>query len=137
MRISDWSSDVCSSDLLDQRWYEYTARSPEQTLGRQWLNATHPDDRISFARLWNQSLASLQPFDAQIQLRKSTGEYRWFRIRAFCSLDSEGRCEQWYGTAEDIHERVQLEAAPRDRSEERRVGKGGVSQCRSRWSPEQ
>ncbi|WP_448693659.1 ATP-binding protein [Pseudomonas rhizophila] len=110
-----WTADSHGAvTSLDQRWYEYTARSPEQTLGRQWLNATHPDDRISFARLWNQSLASLQPFDAQIQLRKSTGEYRWFRIRAFCSLDPEGRCERWYGTVEDINERVQLEAALRD-----------------------
>src|SRR3546814_10996408 len=28
-----------------------------------------------------------------------------------------------------------LSAAPEDRSEERRVGKGCVSTCRSRWSP--
>ena len=113
-----WTADSHGAvTSLDQRWYEYTARSPAQTLGRQWLNAVHPDDRLSFAKLWKQSLTSLQPFDAQIQLRKSTGEYRWFRIRALCSLDPEGRCEQWYGTVEDIHERVQLEAALRDWNE--------------------
>jgi len=99
---------------LDPRWYDYTARTPEQTLGRQWLNAAHPDDKLTIARAWNQSLASLQPFDAQIRLRRHTGEYRWFRVRALCSLDAAGHCEQWYGTVEDINERVQLEAALRD-----------------------
>jgi|GEM_PF-810427 len=110
-----WTADNHGAVLsLDPRWYEYTGRTSEQTLGRQWLNAAHPDDKISFARLWNQSLANSQPFDAQIRLRKHTAEYRWFRIRAFCSLDANGHCEQWYGTVEDINERVQLEAALRD-----------------------
>ncbi|MBT2339297.1 MULTISPECIES: ATP-binding protein [Pseudomonas] len=110
-----WTADSDGALLsLDARWFEYTARSPEQTLGRQWLNAAHPDEKITIARLWNQSLASLHPFDAQIRLRKHTGEYRWFRVRALCSLDPAGRCEQWYGTVEDINERVQLEAALRD-----------------------
>ncbi|MCP2073273.1 UNVERIFIED_ORG: PAS domain S-box-containing protein [Pseudomonas lini] len=110
-----WTADSHGAVMsLDQRWYDYTGRSPAQTLGRQWLNATHPDDKIAIARLWNLSLSNLQPFDSQIRLRKLTGEYRWFRIRAFCSLSPGGQCEQWYGTVEDINERVQLEAALRD-----------------------
>ncbi|MDO7896058.1 ATP-binding protein [Pseudomonas citrulli] len=99
---------------LDSRWYDFTARTPEQTLGRQWLNAAHPDDKITIARLWQQSLTSLHPFDAQVRVRRHTGEYRWFRVRALCSLDAGGHCEQWYGTFEDINERVQLEAALRE-----------------------
>lgn len=110
-----WTADSHGTVMsLDPRWYEYTGRSPTQTRGRQWLNAAHTDDKVSIAKLWNQSLASLQPFDSQIRLRKHTGKYRWFRVRAFCSLDPAGQCEQWYGTVEDINERVQLEAALRD-----------------------
>ncbi|WP_320110200.1 ATP-binding protein [Pseudomonas sp. B21-054] len=110
-----WTADSQGAvTTLDQRWYEYTGRTSTQTLGRQWLNAAHPDDRISFARLWKRSLTTLQPFDSQIRLRKHSGEYRWFRIRALCSRNSAGQCEQWYGTVEDINERVQLEAALRD-----------------------
>lgn len=110
-----WTADSHGAVMsLHPRWYEYTGRSPTQTRGRQWLNAAHTDDKVSIAKLWDQSLASLQPFDSQIRLRKHTGEYRWFRVRAFCSLDPAGQCEQWYGTVEDINERVQLEAALRD-----------------------
>ena len=110
-----WTADT-KGDLIsiDQRWLEYTGLTPEQTLGRQWANAVHPQDKASLIQLWNQSLTSLQPFDSQIRLRKHTADYRWFRIRALCSLGIDGRCEQWYGTIEDIDDRVQLESALRD-----------------------
>src|SRR3546814_6372215 len=35
MRISDWSSDVCSSDLLDHRTRSFSPKSGPQTLRRQ------------------------------------------------------------------------------------------------------
>ncbi|MFL1514259.1 ATP-binding protein [Pseudomonas prosekii] len=110
-----WTADI-AGDLssIDQRWYEYTGLTAEQTLSREWANAVHPDDRGSLITLWDQSLVTLQPFDSQIRIRKNTGDYRWFRVRALCSLDSNGQCEQWYGTIEDIDDRVQLESALRD-----------------------
>lgn len=113
-----WSADGNGLVIsLDQRWYGYTGLTPGQTLGRQWVNAAHPDDRITLANLWSQSLATLRPFDLQIRLRKHTGDYHWFRIRALCTLNPSGLCEQWYGTLEDITERVQLESALRDWNE--------------------
>src|SRR3546814_3188137 len=72
MRISDWSSDVCSSDLL---------RIEEQALQKE-------SDQASKDRLE--------------ALRKELSE---------------------------------LEQQSSERSEERRVGKECVSQCRYRWSP--
>jgi PAS domain S-box-containing protein len=110
-----WTAGT-NGDLIsiDQRWYEYTGLTPEQTLGRQWANVVHPEDKASLILLWDQSLITLQPFDAQIRLRKCTGEYRWARVRALCSFGIDGRCEQWYGTIEDIDDRVQLESALRD-----------------------
>jgi PAS domain S-box-containing protein len=110
-----WAADK-NGDLssIDQRWYEYTGLTPEETLGREWAIAVHPEDRESLALLWDQSLATLQPFDSQIRIRKHTGDHRWFRARALYSFDPEGRCEQWYGTIEDIDDRVQLESALRD-----------------------
>jgi PAS domain S-box-containing protein len=110
-----WAADQ-HGDLIsiDQRWYEYTGLPPEQTLNRQWSNAVHPKDEASLTLLWDRSLATLQPFDLQTRLRKFTGDYRWFRIRALCSIGTDGRGEQWYGTIEDIDDRVQLENALRD-----------------------
>lgn len=113
-----WTADKNGNlSSIDQRWYEYTGLTPEQTLDRQWANAVHIEDRPSLILLWNQSLTTLQPFDSQIRIRKHSGEYRWFRVRALCSLGIDGQSEQWYGTIDDIDDRVQLENALRDWNE--------------------
>src|SRR3546814_11858515 len=39
MRISDWSSDVCSSDLADDTFYLWTA-----TAGLRWKFGSDPND---------------------------------------------------------------------------------------------
>jgi len=110
-----WTADVKGELLsIDQRWYDYTGLSPEQTLGREWAQAVHPEDQEALSLLWERSLATLQPFDSQIRLGTRSGQHHWFRIRALCSLDVDGHCEQWYGTLEDIDDRVQLESALRD-----------------------
>src|SRR3546814_4576953 len=91
LRISDWSSDVCSSDLVVSR---------SVTLGQ-----TVAGDAELF-RVANLSRVSvtvaLSPADA--------GKVR---------PGSE----------------IEIVSGDRRRSEERRVGKEGVSKCRSRWSP--
>jgi PAS domain S-box-containing protein len=110
-----WTADKAGNLIsIDPRWYEYTGLAREQTLERQWANAAFEADQVSIAALWDQSLGTLQPFDLQVRLRKHTGDYRWFRVRALCSLDIAGKCEQWYGTIEDIDDRVHLESALRD-----------------------
>jgi PAS domain S-box-containing protein len=110
-----WTADKAGNLLsIDSRWYEYTGLSLEQTLERQWANAAYEADQVSIAALWDQSLGTLQPFDLQVRLRKHTGNYRWFRVRALCSLDIAGKCEQWYGTIEDIDDSVHLNSALRD-----------------------
>ena len=110
-----WTADKDGNLIsVDPRWYKYTGFSPEQTLERKWADAAYPADQVSIAALWDQSLGTLQPFDLQIRLRKHTGDYRWFRVRALCSLDAAGQCEQWYGTFEDIDDRIQLESELRE-----------------------
>src|SRR3546814_17705743 len=99
MRISDWSSDVCSSDLAAVR-----ADARDQLLRmRLRIDA---DGQIWLERLGHQASHMLSNLTAATAL---------VRIPA--------------GVALDTHAVVQW------RSEERRVGKGCVSTCRSRWSP--
>src|SRR3546814_1799853 len=89
MRISDWSSDVCSSDLVDAG-----GRGASQ---------------IEF-------------------LRRDVGQ----RIEEDVD-DAAGAVAQG-GGAEDRQHEVEALAGAVGRSEERRVGKGCVSTCRSRWA---
>src|SRR3546814_15692054 len=114
MRISDWSSDVCSSDLRS------LTRSPHG------VDEFHTDEKREeltmkmFARTVLAGMATLMlatPVQAQItyniaSLADFTGPY------ADVMKDLNGA----------RHSAVA-------RSEERRVGKEGGSTCRSRWSP--
>src|SRR3546814_16904510 len=100
MRISDWSSDVCSSDL--------------------W-------------RIWDDT----KPQCMFIMLNPSTAD---------ADLDDPtirrciGFAKSWgYGGLQVCNLFAYRSTEPREllkvRSEERRVGKEGVSTCRSRWWP--
>src|SRR3546814_15217776 len=98
MRISDWSSDVCSSDLTPPRIVAlHGLADPAHDMNRHRLFAGQDPSRL------------LDPLFV-VQL-----ENEFFSAVV-------GECKERH----DI--------SPW-RSEERRVGKEGVSTCRSRWSP--
>src|SRR3546814_15465983 len=97
MRISDWSSDVCSSDLsMDEAGRAEKAKA-EWGLDNLTIGFGLSETK---AREWglyiSESIADKEP--------RRFNEPGQFVVRP-------------------------------DRSEERRVGKEGVSTCRSRWSP--
>src|SRR3546814_14753701 len=108
MRISDWSSDVCSSDLLD----DDAARAPLERHFGQWhesaivigrggaRDAGPRDDDVHwlFLRWWRQEVA-------RSAARRRGSETRPTHLQE------------------------------KSRSEERRVGKECVRTCRSRWAP--
>src|SRR3546814_13729591 len=107
MRISDWSSDVCSSDLTPDTRF----RAPSE-LGIHALNspAGFEGPQLLFDRA------------EKIGLRDAKD-----RALLAIVLCRGQRCE---GAA---RARSKKKQAPR--SDERSVGKEGVSKCRSGWSP--
>src|SRR3546814_17633225 len=109
MRISDWSSDVCSSDLYRGTLAFYLRGRDEAELDRRGLD------------LANVMLnAGLQPVREDDEVAPLNSYLRWLPC---CYNPGQDR-RKWY---------TQLLFAP-PRSEERRVGEEGVSTCRSRWS---
>src|SRR3546814_11599579 len=105
MRISDWSSDVCSSDLqrsASRRWVREDGGTLYAWPGRncEWEIHAH-----------RQALAIPPGLR-----RQASGGRKRLRLRLG---DAGRRSAHAVGT----------------RSEERRVGKECVSTCRSRWSP--
>src|SRR3546814_12017754 len=106
MRISDWSSDVCSSDL---RFIP-----DPQTLSECWRLA----DRIMLALTpKDKSLQDCKIAVQRLKYQRSSGDFDRLAAMTGNALGRWGR----------------LGAAIR--SEERRVGKECVSTCRSRGSP--
>src|SRR3546814_13871746 len=115
MRISDWSSDVCSSDLRSLAAGEIVtaaaippgALSGVPKLGdfAATANALHPVDPNAYETLQS----SRHTASLAIGVTRPIGDFS-------ASLN--------------------LNASRNSRSEERRVGKECVRTCRSRWSPD-
>src|SRR3546814_12596173 len=119
-RISDWSSDVCSSDLFDA-----AVRGNKERHGRLFGRAagrasedfailpimTDTARIIALWPRWTSSVGGMQRL--QILVRTQCR-----RCGALMRADLDELVARYGG-----------------RSEERRVGKECVSKCRSRWSP--
>src|SRR3546814_19773596 len=108
MRISDWSSDVCSSDLL---WHNFGSNPAEaiKIFAQARNTRRHRHDGFSDAKF-------LKPSDLIDNL--------------LCAARA-GRTR----IIENFMMRAYIEHFEREeRSEERRVGKECVRTCRSRWS---
>src|SRR3546814_13346619 len=137
MRISDWSSDVCSSDLAA------ALRCPPKVRD----DLTGPDVLgVRLGMTHAEALATVRCAlgeDAPVKT-----EARWFdRLdtngielgpQAFTVQQGESKpCDyqrNWQGCGFGSREWTHVDEVV-TRSEERRVGKEWVSTCRSRWAP--
>src|SRR3546814_17483436 len=139
MRISDWSSDVCSSDLVDL----------VRSLSRPNPPAYHYDPEDGSYTLdpssRNGNRYRLEPFT--LSAGNNLAEKR-VNVVAYFNYDRTFGDHHVYSMAQmNSNSHTYRERVPENfrgntlrvgydyRSEERRVGKGCVSQVRSRWSP--
>src|SRR3546814_1239772 len=91
MRISDWSSDVCSSDLL-------------------WLARIHPDDVDEMRERMREHLrGNTEYYDHEYRMRGDDGSYRWVHSRGLGVRDDTGRVYRMEGSLSDITERKKAE----------------------------
>src|SRR3546814_15045696 len=130
MRISDWSSDVCSSDLT----VEGEIRAPKD--GERYfaltklISVNFDDPEVVRHRVNFDNLTPLYPTQKlTLDATDPTVKDKSARVIDIVSPQGKGQ-------------RALIVAPPRtgktvllQRSEERRVGKECVSTCRSRWSP--
>src|SRR3546814_20307161 len=107
MRISDWSSDVCSSDLADTVLVELGDLAL-QVAPEQAHEVLHLAGRA--APVFRGEAEQREERNAELD---GAGDAAAHRLRALAVPQS----------------------ARQARSEERRVGKECVSTCRSRWAP--
>lgn len=96
-------------DYLSPQWVEYTGIPEADQLGYQWTEVVHPDDRGGLMERWHESVATGEPYDVEFRIRSASGEYRWFKTRAFRFHLDDG-VEKWFGTNTDIEDQKQVES---------------------------
>jgi len=100
-------------DFFNQRWLDYTGLPAEQLEGWGWANPIHPDDVEGLLTMWQSSLASGTPLQAEARMLRFDGVYRWLLFRASALRDESGEIVKWYGNAVDIDDRKRAEEALR------------------------
>jgi two-component system, chemotaxis family, CheB/CheR fusion protein len=108
------------ADYFNRRWYEYSGLNYEQSAGPGWQAIVHPDDAPASIERWHQALAKGEVFDSEYRLRRHDGTYRWF-IGRNVPLTHDGEVLSWFGTATDIHDLKEAEAALRESQERFRL----------------
>lgn len=95
-------STPASIDLYSNKHLrEYTGLSLEE-IGSAGLEAIiHPDDRASYEEASRTASAAGAPFETEIRLRNSRGEYRWF-LRRVVPMRDEKDHVTWCATSVDI-----------------------------------
>ena len=107
-------------DFVNQRWLDYTGLSLDDAI-QQSNRTVHPEDLPSVVEKWLTDFAAGEPFEDEMRLRRTDGEYRWFLVRTAPLRDEEGNIVKWYGTGADITERKQAEENLKATSEQLRA----------------
>ncbi len=103
--VSDSSSQI--TQLLNQRWFEYTGQTSEVLLNQTWNRAFHPVDLAEILAK-GESLARIaagEPYEVKFRIRRHDGAWRWFLARAVPLPAPDGSIANWVGLTMDIHER--------------------------------
>src|SRR3546814_16421292 len=116
MRISDWSADVCYSDLIEAVQRRFAAQQSRLRI------VETPAQRFARARL---QLVETMTVTCELLRRRVSPQLR-LAMRESLPMAREHAV---LGTVQPCRQLIEA------RSEERRVGKECVSTCRSRWSP--
>jgi PAS domain S-box-containing protein len=109
----------------NRRWVEYTGLSQLGKAEGAGKTAIHPEDLDRIVRRWRASLASGEPLEEEMRIRRTDGEYRWFLGRAVPLRDKRGKVVKWYGAATDIHDRKRAEELQADLAHTNRVSTMG------------
>ena len=93
-------------DYYNQRWFEYTGMTLEQTQGWGWQPVVHPDDLLNSVERWRASVQTGATYEVEYRFKQaSDGAYRWHLGRAKPVRDAEGKIIKWFGTCTDIDDR--------------------------------
>jgi PAS domain S-box-containing protein len=108
------------NDYFNQRWFEYTGLSTDETydpVNQGWpdyrerttvsdvQSAVHPEDFNNYIRRWKEALSSGKSYEIEYRFRRaSDGTYRWHLGRAVPIRDSDAKIIKWFGTCTDIHD---------------------------------
>lgn len=100
-------------DYYNQRWFDYTGLTLEETEGWGWKHVLHPQDLGPCLDRWKQAVRAGDTFQIEYRFRRADGSYRWHLGRALPLRYPDGTIVKWFGTCTDIDDQKRAEEAQR------------------------
>jgi PAS domain S-box-containing protein len=114
-----WLADTGGRcEFVNQQWLDFTGLSLDRFLGSGWTNLMHPDEADSTFTDFMANVQARTAYEDEKRLRRHDGEYRWILTRGQPRFGAHGEFHGFVGSAVDVTDRRQQEAALR-RSEAR------------------
>ncbi|MCW5893463.1 MAG: PAS domain S-box protein [bacterium] len=95
-------------DFQSASWQAYHGHTLDELERGGWLAILHPDE-LGNGETWASAVATGGPYEIELRVKGTNGEYRWFLSRAVPLRDAQGRVVKWYGTVTDIEDRKRAE----------------------------
>ena len=109
-----WSAHPDGSNAYaNSRWTDYTGLPVRQTAGSGWQATIHSEDLPLHLEKWRTSLATGDPFEVEVRMRRADGQYRWHYVHGVALRDERGEILKWYGISTDVEDRRQAQDALR------------------------
>ena len=124
-----WTANVRGTvDFLNDRWFEYTGLTAEQSLHGGWRLLIHNEDLPKYDEGWLKAVKAAEPFEVEFRLKRVLGlggrkdsqsayrprtstakveprrDYLWHLCRAVPLKTSQGLVVRWFGTWTEIDE---------------------------------
>jgi PAS domain S-box-containing protein len=97
-------------DYFNERFFDYTGLTLEESEGWRWQAALHPEDLRLCLQRWNNALATGERLEVECRVRGRDDIYRWHLLRALPLRDRRtGGVKSWLGTYTDIDDQKRVE----------------------------
>ena len=95
-------------DYFNDRWFQYSGLTFEQTKGTGWESIVHADDLPVARKTWEYSVKTGEPYEIEYRLKRGSDDsYRWHLGYSLPFRDDQGKIIAWFGTNTDIEEQKQ------------------------------
>ena len=91
----------------NQRWYDYTGKTPDEMKDLAWgKDIHHPDHIERIMNFTSQAWKKGEPWELTFPLKGKSGEWHSFVTRAVPVHNSAGKLERWIGTCTEINAKI-------------------------------
>lgn len=98
----------------NQRWYQYTGKTPEEMRGWGWQSVHDPKVLPDVLAGWREAIQTGRRFEMVFPIRGRDGNYRDFLTLVVPVKDAHGNVARWFGSNTDITEQRRAEEALRE-----------------------